>query len=98
MVTHPEVALYCQAELPRIDIQDEKLMKIQEDHIAFTSPEAHVKVLPRITSLARGEFIQQTKIDGHFKFNGPMMDGLELLNWNQLYNFAEKPTKKNRKK
>ena len=88
-------ACYCLAEIPPFDIQDAKLMKIEEDFKQYETPEELLAALPSCTPLARGEFLKQTHFEGHFKFNAPMMAGLELMNWSQLYNmFGIKPPKK----
>ena len=81
-------AAYCQGELPPFDIQDAKLMKIEEDFKQYNTPEELLAALPNITPLARGDFLQATPYAGHFKFNRPMMEGLEMMDWSQLYNMT----------
>jgi len=41
-----------------------------------------------MTPLARGDFLKTTATDGHYKFNADMVDGMELLEWSQLYNMT----------
>ncbi len=88
-------ACYCLVDLPPSDIQDGKLMKIEENFKQIKTPAELLAALPSCTPLARGEFLKETSFEGHFKFNAEMMAGLEMMNWSQLYNmFGIKPPKK----
>ena len=81
-------ACYCLADLPPNDVQYAKLMQIQKDFKQFNTPAELLAALPSINPLARGDFLQATVHAGHFKFNKPMMEGLETLTWSQLYNMT----------
>ncbi len=81
-------ACYCLGDLPPFDIQDAKLMKIEETFKQFTTPQELLDALPSIKPLARGEFLKPTMHDGHYSFNKTMMEGLESMNWSQLYNMT----------
>jgi hypothetical protein len=81
-------ACYCLGELPPFDLQDAKMMKIEQDFKQYKTPQELLDALPNITPLARGDFLQETNFEGHFKFNKPMMAGLEMMNWSQLYNLT----------
>ena len=81
-------ACYCMAELPPADIQDAKMLKIEETFKQFTTPQELLDALPKIKPLARGEFLKPTAHEGHYAFNATMMAGLEMMNWSQLYNMT----------
>ena len=81
-------ACYCLGELPPFDLQDAKCMKIELVFKMFNSPAELLAALPNIKPLARGDFLQETAYAGHYSFNKPMMDGLETMNWSQLYNMS----------
>jgi hypothetical protein len=81
-------ACYCMAELPPADIQDAKLLKIEETFKQFTTPQELLDALPTIKPLARGDFLKETPHEGHYAFNATMMAGLESMSWSQLYNMT----------
>ena len=81
-------ACYCLGELPPFDLQDAKLMKIEQDFKIYKTPAELRAALPTIKPLARGDFLQETAYAGHYAFNKTMMDGLETMNWSQLYNMT----------
>jgi hypothetical protein len=60
-------------------------MKIEEDLKKYDTPQALLAALPKVTPLARGDFLQDTAFAGHFKFKLAMMAGLEKMQWSQLY-------------
>jgi hypothetical protein len=81
-------ACYCKGEIPPFDLQDAKLMAIEKHFIQFKTPADLLAALPTIKPLARGDFLKQTSYDGHYTFNAEMMEGLESMNWSQLYNMT----------
>ena len=69
-------------------------MMIQKDFSQYQTPEEVIAALPQINPLARGDFLTPTPYAGHFKFNAAMMEGLEMMEWSQLYNMTGKMPKK----
>ena len=63
-------------------------MKIEETFKQFTTPQELLDALPTIKPLARGDFLKETQHEGHYAFNATMMEGLESMNWSQLYNMT----------
>ena len=87
-------AMYCKADLPPHAIQDAKLMKIEEDFKEYSTPEALLAALPRVSPLDRKVFLVDTAVVGHYKIDETMLSGVAKLEWNQLYNLAREPGKK----
>jgi hypothetical protein len=87
-------ACYCLGELPPFDLQDAKLMAIQQHFSQYNSPAELLAALPCIKPLARGDFLKETSFAGHYTFNAEMMAGLESMNWSQLYNMTGVKPKK----
>ncbi len=87
-MTNGSQACYCLGEPPPFDIQDAKMMKIEETFKQFTTPQELLDALPSIKPLAGGEFLKETAYEGHYSFNKQMMEGLESMNWSQLYNMT----------
>ena len=79
-------AFYSLAELPPFDLQDAKLMMIEENYQEHKTPEALLAALPRIKPLDRSAFLTPTQHDGHYKFDGEMLKTIPTFEWNQLYN------------
>jgi hypothetical protein len=87
-------ACYCRGEIPPFDLQDAKLMAIEQHFSQFNTPAELLAALPTIKPLARGDFLKETSYDGHYTFNAEMMAGLETMNWSQLYNMTGGKPKK----
>ena len=81
-------ACYCLGELPPFDIQDAKMMAIEQHFSQYNSPAELLAALPTIHPLARGDLLKETSNDGHHTFNAKMMAGLYIMNCSQSYNMT----------
>ena len=83
-----KVAMYALGDLPPFDIQDAKLMKIEETFSAYKTPEALLAALPKVTPLDRTHFLKETNMPGHWSFDNKMFETISKFDWNQLYNLG----------
>jgi len=83
-----QVAMYAMAELPPFDLQDAKLMKIEEDFSEYKTPEALLNALPKIAPMDKTTFMKPTMVPGHWAFDERMFATIPKFEWNQMYNLA----------
>jgi len=89
-------ACYFRGEVPPYDIQDARMMHVEEDFKQFTTPQELLNALPNPKPLARGDFLTETSFEGCYTFNVEMMAGIEFIDWSQFYNMTSAKKKRPR--
>jgi hypothetical protein len=81
-------AMYARAEFPPQDMQDLKCLCVRQMLRPCITPEELMSSLPKLKIVATQELFNETK-EGHYKFNGQILDELPELEWYQLYNLIK---------
>ena len=84
----PARAMYARAEFPPQDIQDLKFLCVQEKLRHCRTPEELMDSLPTMKIMATDHLFTEVK-EGHYRFNGEVLDELPQLKWYQLYNLTK---------
>lgn len=82
-----DVALHSKAQMPPSDIQESKLMRIEEDYKDCTTSLAFFEAWPKVETLATGDFSQAKDEEGQWHFEAAILDGLEQLELSHLQNW-----------
>lgn len=83
-----QVAMYALGELPPFDLQDAKLMKIEQDFTEYKTPEDLLNALPKVAPMDKATFIKPTGVPGHYSVDDHMFAQLPKFEWNQMYNLG----------